>query len=59
MNPLNHSRITQTYSGGIAQKCLDAKGQNVQEWEQAIDAIVARLYGLSEEEVKIIKGEMV
>jgi adenine-specific DNA-methyltransferase len=43
----------------LVQKCLDAKGQNVKQWEQEIDAIVARLYGLSEDEVKIIKGEMV
>jgi len=38
----------------IVQKCLDAKGQNVKQWEQEIDEIVARLYGLSEEEKKII-----
>lgn len=41
----------------LVQKCLDAKGQNVQQWEQEIDQIVARLYGLSEEEMKIIRGE--
>ena len=38
----------------LAQKCLDAKGQNVKQWEQEIDAIVARLYGLSEDEMKIV-----
>jgi len=38
----------------LVQKCLDAKGQNVKQWEQEIDAIVARLYGLSEDEMKIV-----
>ena len=41
----------------LVQKCLDAKGQNVKQWEQEIDLIVARLYGLSEDEMKIIRGE--
>jgi adenine-specific DNA-methyltransferase len=41
----------------LVQKCLDAKGQNVKQWEQEIDEIVARLYGLSEEEMQIIRGE--
>jgi len=41
----------------LVQKCLEAKGQNVKQWEQEIDAIVARLYGLSEEEMKTIRGE--
>jgi hypothetical protein len=40
----------------LVQKCLDAKGQNVGQWEQEIDEIVARLYGLSNEERKIIIG---
>ncbi len=40
----------------LVQKCLDAKGQNVTQWEQEIDTIVARLYGLSDEEMKIIRG---
>ncbi len=40
----------------LVQKCLDAKGQNVTQWEQEIDAIVARLYGLSDEEMEIIRG---
>ncbi|MEI6430038.1 MAG: N-6 DNA methylase [Pseudanabaena sp. ELA607] len=40
----------------LVQKCLEAKGQNVTQWEQEIDAMVARLYGLSEEEMQIIKG---
>ncbi|WP_414529346.1 Eco57I restriction-modification methylase domain-containing protein [Nodularia chucula] len=41
----------------LVNKCLDAKGQNVQEWEKEIDEIVARLYGLSDEEMEIIKGQ--
>jgi len=40
----------------LVQKCLDAKGENVNQWEQEIDEIVGRLYGLSDEEMKIIKG---
>ncbi|NJL91537.1 MAG: hypothetical protein HC916_18465 [Coleofasciculaceae cyanobacterium SM2_1_6] len=40
----------------LVQKCLEAKGQNVSQWEQEIDEIVARLYGLSEEEMRIIKS---
>ena len=38
----------------LVQKCLEAKGQNVKQWEQEIDAIVARLYGLSEDEMKTV-----
>ena len=40
----------------LVQKCLDAKGQNVTQWEQQIDEIVARLYGLTAEEMQIIRG---
>ena len=40
----------------LVQKCLDAKGVGVEEWEAEIDDIVAHLYGLNEEEVKIIRG---
>ncbi|MBD2319679.1 Eco57I restriction-modification methylase domain-containing protein [Phormidium tenue] len=40
----------------LVQKCLEAKGQNVTQWEQEIDAMVARLYGLSDEEMEIIRG---
>lgn len=40
----------------LVQKCLDAKGQNVGQWEQEIDEIVARLYGLSDEDMQIIRG---
>ena len=41
----------------LVQKCLDAKGQDVAEWEVEIDDRVARLYGLTVEEIKIIRGE--
>ncbi|MHC5827099.1 MAG: hypothetical protein ACYT04_67310, partial [Nostoc sp.] len=41
----------------LVQKCLDAKGQGVEEWETEIDDRVAHLYGLAAEEMKIIKGE--
>ena len=40
----------------LVQQCLEAKGQNVSQWEQEIDQIVARLYGLSDEEMGIIRG---
>ncbi|WP_138504393.1 Eco57I restriction-modification methylase domain-containing protein [Nostoc sp. PA-18-2419] len=41
----------------LVQKCLDAKGQAVKEWEAEIDDRVAHLYGLTAEEMKIIRGE--
>jgi adenine-specific DNA-methyltransferase len=41
----------------LVQKCLDAKGVGVLEWEAEIDDRVAHLYGLTDEEMKIIKGE--
>ena len=40
----------------LVQKCLDAKGQNVAEWEAEINDRVAHLYGLTLEEIKIIEG---
>lgn len=40
----------------LVQKCLDAKGVGVLEWEAEIDDRVAHLYGLTDEEMKIIKG---
>jgi hypothetical protein len=39
------------------QKCLDAKGVGVEQWEAEIDDRVAHLYRLTAEEMKIIKGE--
>ena len=41
----------------LVQKCLDAKGQNVAKWEAEIDDRVARLYGLTADEMKLIRGE--
>ena len=40
----------------LAQKCLDAKGQNIAHWEAEINDRVAHLYGLTPEEIKIIEG---
>jgi hypothetical protein len=40
----------------LVQKCLDAKGVGVEQWEAEIDDRVAHLYGLTAEEMKIIKG---
>ena len=41
----------------LVQKCLDAQGQGVEEWEAEIDDRVAHLYGLTAEEIKISRGE--
>jgi adenine-specific DNA-methyltransferase len=41
----------------LVKKCLDAKGQNVTKWESEIDDRVARLYGLTPDEIKLIQGE--
>lgn len=41
----------------LVQKCLDAKGQGVEQWEAEIDDRVAHLYGLKADEMKIITGE--
>ena len=41
----------------LVQKCLDAKGVGVEQWEAEIDDRVAHLYGLTDEEMKIIRGE--
>ncbi len=41
----------------LVQKCLDAKGQGVEQWEAEIDERVAHLYGLTADEMKIIRGE--
>jgi adenine-specific DNA-methyltransferase len=40
----------------LVKKCLDAKGQNVDKWEAEIDDRVARLYGLTADEMKLIRG---
>lgn len=41
----------------LVQKCLDAKGQGVEEWEAEINDRVAHLYELTDEEMKIIRGK--
>lgn len=43
----------------LAQQCVDAQGQGAQvaAWEAEIDARVARLYGLSEAELRAVRGE--
>lgn len=41
----------------LVQKCLDAKGQGVAQWEAEIDDRVAYLYGLTPNDLKIIRGE--
>ena len=38
----------------LVQNCLNAKGQNVSHWEAESDRIVARLYGLTPEDLAII-----
>ncbi len=38
----------------LVQRCLDAKGVGVEEWEAGINELVADLYGLTEEEKRII-----
>jgi adenine-specific DNA-methyltransferase len=40
----------------LVQQCLEAKGQNIAQWEQEIDLLVAKLYGLSADEMAIIRG---
>jgi adenine-specific DNA-methyltransferase len=41
----------------LVEKCLAAKGVGVEEWEAEIDDRVAHLYGLTAEDMKIIKGD--
>ena len=41
----------------LVQKCLDAKGQNVEDWEAEINDRVAHLYGLTAQEIKLIESE--
>ncbi len=42
----------------LVKQCLEAKGKEVKELETKINQIVYELYGLSEEEIGIIEGEM-
>ncbi|MBD2629604.1 hypothetical protein [Trichormus variabilis] len=53
--------VKQLAVGGLIRElflvplCLDVKGQGVEEWEAEIDDRVAHLYGLTAEEMKIIR----
>jgi adenine-specific DNA-methyltransferase len=38
------------------QKCPDTKGQGVKKWEEEVDDRVAHLYGLTDDEMKNIRG---
>ncbi|TRU27481.1 MAG: class I SAM-dependent DNA methyltransferase [Microcystis aeruginosa Ma_MB_S_20031200_S102] len=42
----------------LVKQCLEAKGKEVKELETKINQIVYKLYGLSEEEIRIIEGEI-
>ena len=42
----------------LVKQCLEAKGKEVKELETKINQIVYELYGLSEEEIRIIEGEI-
>jgi adenine-specific DNA-methyltransferase len=58
-NPLSIPTTTEPDRLAIeapVQKCLDAKGVDVIEREAEIDHRVAHLYGLTAEEMKIIRG---
>ncbi len=50
---LEHDRAT---IEALIQKCLDAKGQDVEEWETEINDRVAHLYGLTAQEIKLIEN---
>jgi len=41
----------------LVQQCLTAQGQSVTTYEAEIDDMVARLYGLTDAERKIIEGK--
>ena len=41
----------------LVEKCLAAKGVGVDRWEAEIDDRVAHLYGLTADDMKIIKGD--
>lgn len=41
----------------LVQQCLTAQGQAIAPYEAEIDAIIARLYGLTDTERQIIEGK--
>lgn len=53
----NASEADQNSIASLVQKCLNAKGQGVSDWEAEINERVQHLYGLTAQEMKIIKGE--
>ena len=50
------SELEQKSIHKLVQKGLDAKGQNVEEWESEINDRVAYLYGLTAQEIKLIES---
>ena len=40
---------------GLVEKCLAARGVGCETWEQEINARVARLYGLTKDEIKLVE----
>jgi hypothetical protein len=55
---LSYQRVNQPLSRrGWTEKCLEARGQGagVAGWEGEINERVARLYGLTAEEIKIVE----
>jgi hypothetical protein len=40
---------------GLVEKCLAARGENCGAWEAEINARVARLYGLTPDEIKLVE----
>jgi hypothetical protein len=51
------SAAERTAISSLVQKCLDARGRGagVSDWEAEINERVARLYGLTPEEIKIVE----
>ncbi len=52
----NHQKQIKKAIENLIKKYFDAKEVGVEEWEAQIDDIIAHLYGLSKEEMKIIRG---
>ena len=50
------SELEQKSIHKLVQKCLNAKGQNVEQWEAEINDRVAHLYGLTAQEIKLIES---
>lgn len=50
----NASNADRSIIANLVQKCLDTKGVGCEEWEREIDERVARLYGLTMEDVSAL-----